>query len=254
MAGPAKEAAAAGRPQEAEVAFLMSCRSGRPATGGDSVESANAKDQLGSLYARLALESGPGVRTSTKRAELGSRAQRLYADSLHTYQARYGLAHEKTRFAAEGLAALEQLSVPAAAPSRPAPSSAIAALAQPRPGQVMTAPRRARGSKNWSAPTLSFPGSTANWAACTHGPRTPLPMGRLFGVKQPSVAHVQSDMPRPGVPAALVCDPARSADRSHARTQASASSAPTGSLVTMLTCLQGVYLDRNPDGKGAGRE
>ena len=124
-----KEAAAAGRLRDAEVAFLMSCRLADRLLGGDSVESANAKYQLGSLYARLALESGPGA--STQRAELGSHAQRLYADSLRTYQARYGPAHEKTRFAAEGLAALQQLSISPAARSSPAPSSTTAALTGP---------------------------------------------------------------------------------------------------------------------------
>ena len=141
-----KEAAAAGRPRDAEVAFLMSCRVADQLLGGDSVESANAKYQLGSLYSRLALESG--LSASTKRAELGSRAQRLYADSLRTYQARYGQAHEKTRFAAEGLAALQQLPFLPAARSSPAPSSATAALAQPR---------QIDNDRAWAAPASPGP-------------------------------------------------------------------------------------------------
>ena len=103
-----KEAAAAGRPRDAEVAFLMACRVADRLKGGDSVESANAKYQLGWLYARLALEGSAGAR----RTELRTRAERLYADSLHTYQVRHGPAHEKTRFAAEGLAALQQPPIP----------------------------------------------------------------------------------------------------------------------------------------------
>ena len=123
-----KEAAAAGRPRDAEVAFLMSCRVADRLKGGDSVESANAKYQLGWLYARLALEGS----ASAKRAELRTRAERLYADSLRTFQAKYGPSHEKTRFAAEGLAALQQPPVPSTARSSSAPSSITAPLPQPR--------------------------------------------------------------------------------------------------------------------------
>jgi hypothetical protein len=123
-----KEAAAAGRPRDAEVAFLMSCQVADRLLGGDSVESANAKYQLGWLYARLAQEGSAGA----ERAELRTRAERLYADSLRTYQAKYGPAHEKTRFAAEGLPALQQPALPPAARSSSAPSGTTAPLPQPR--------------------------------------------------------------------------------------------------------------------------
>ena len=137
-----KEAAAAGRPRDAEVAFLMSCRVADKLKGMDSVESADAKYQLGWLYAGLALEDG-SARAS--RAELRRRAERLYADSLQTYQAKYGQAHEKSRFAAEGLKALGQpvgsaqegTSKPSQAsmpPSRPRRNEAAQA-ASPAPGE-----------------------------------------------------------------------------------------------------------------------
>ena len=100
-----KEAAASGRPRDAEVAFLMSCRVADKLKGMDSVESADARYQLGWLYARLVLEVGSA---KIHHEELRRRAERLYADSLNTYQAKHGSAHEKTRFAAEGLAALSQ--------------------------------------------------------------------------------------------------------------------------------------------------
>ena len=122
-----KEAAAAGRPRDAEVAFLMACRVADRLKGGDSVESANAKYQLGWLYARLALEDS----ASARRAELRTRAERLYADSLRTFQAKYGPAHEKTRFAVEGLAALQQPPVASTARSSSASSSITAPLPQP---------------------------------------------------------------------------------------------------------------------------
>lgn len=114
-----KEAAASGRPRDAEVAFLMACRVADRLLGMDAVESANAKYQLGWLYARLALEGGDG---GASRTELRRRAERLYAESLRTYQARYGPAHEKTRFAAEGLAALRRTPgpVPASQPRQEA--------------------------------------------------------------------------------------------------------------------------------------
>jgi endonuclease G len=130
-----KEAAAAGRLRDAEVAFLMSCRLADKLKGDDSVESANAKYQLGWLYARLALEGGAGA--SPKRAELRRRAEGLYAGSLRTYQARLGPSHEKTRFAAEGLAALQppRSPVPQSTeniPSKPSPQDCLILLPMSR--------------------------------------------------------------------------------------------------------------------------
>jgi uncharacterized protein len=117
-----KEAAASGRPRDAEIAFLMSCRVADTLKGMDSAESADAKYQLGWLYARLALEDGLA---SASRTELRRRAERLYADSLRTYQAKYGPSHEKTRFAADGLAAIGQtLSLVSGSSAKPAQASA----------------------------------------------------------------------------------------------------------------------------------
>ncbi len=116
-----KEAAAAGRPRDAELAFLMSCRVAGALTTGDSVEFADAKYQLGSHYARVALEGNPG--SEGNRAELLRRAESLYADSVQAYRTRYGEAHEKSRFAAQGLATVRQKL--AQAPSAP-PESATA--------------------------------------------------------------------------------------------------------------------------------
>jgi uncharacterized protein YecT (DUF1311 family) len=133
-----KEAAAAGRSRDAEVAFLMACRLAGKLKGADAVESANAKYQLAWLYARLALEDGAGA--SAQRAGLRRRAEGLYADSLRTYQARLGPSHEKTRFAAEGLAALQPRSP---GPENTAkPSQAAVPRSQPRPqAAVVLAPR-----------------------------------------------------------------------------------------------------------------
>jgi hypothetical protein len=100
------EAAAAGRPRDAEAAFLMSCRVADKLRGAASLESADAKYHLGSHYGRLGLYGG--LAAGTDRAELLRRAEPLYLDSLQTYIANYGEAHEKSQLAAEGLAAVRQ--------------------------------------------------------------------------------------------------------------------------------------------------
>ena len=80
-----KEAVASGRPRDAKVAFLMSCRVADRLLGMDSTESADARYQLGWLYARLTLEGGAGA---ANRTEMRRRAEQFYADSLRTYQAK----------------------------------------------------------------------------------------------------------------------------------------------------------------------
>ncbi|MDB5744706.1 MAG: hypothetical protein JWR68_3021 [Polaromonas sp.] len=114
-----KTAAANGRSRDAETAFLMACRVADNLKGADSVESADAKFQLGGHYAQLALAAGSVG--AANRAELLRRAELLYADSLQAYRARYSEGHEKSRSAAEGLAAVRQ-------------TLAQAQLMQPLPG------------------------------------------------------------------------------------------------------------------------
>ena len=104
-----KEAAAAGRSHDAEVAFLMACRVADKLKGPDSVESADARYQLGRHYATLARAAGTPMGAS--RAELLRRAHVAYADSVETYRAKYGDTNEKTRYAAEGLAGVQSPSV-----------------------------------------------------------------------------------------------------------------------------------------------
>lgn len=104
-----KEAAAAGRPRDAEVAFLMSCRVADTLKGRDSAEAADAKYQLGWLYSRIALEGGSSAGAAgANRPEMLKRAELMYSDSVQGYRARYGEGHEKSRFAAEGLASIQQ--------------------------------------------------------------------------------------------------------------------------------------------------
>ena len=101
-----KETAAAGRPRDAEVAFLMSCRVADKFMGANSVDSADARVQLGGHYAKLAREADPAA--GADRAELLRRAELLYSNSSQIYLAKYGQAHEKSRLAAQGLAAVRQ--------------------------------------------------------------------------------------------------------------------------------------------------
>ena len=134
-----KEAAAAGRPHDAEIAFLMACRVADKLKGQESVESADARYQLGRHYATLARAAGTPMGAS--RAELLRRAQVSYADSVETYRARYGDANEKTRYAVEGLAGVQAPSVDqqqvvrplAARPAEPIRSVAAARMPAPAP-------------------------------------------------------------------------------------------------------------------------
>lgn len=133
-----KEAMAGGRDRDAEIAFINACRAAASSTSPDAVEVADAKYQLARHYAGLVQERAP------HRTELLRRAKPLYEESLRVYLARLGDRHEKSRFAAEGLASLKQESVQAATrPTRAPTPEATPAPAQPPapPTQAMGAPR-----------------------------------------------------------------------------------------------------------------
>lgn len=136
-----KEAASAGRPRDAEIAFMMSCRVASQLRSPASVEAADAKYQLGSHYAMLAQE-GQARPADGVRTELLWRSQLLYSDSLNTYHAKLGDAHEKSRFAAEGLAAVRQIlaqaQTPAPVPQQPPPAPASSQAPAPREVEVAT--------------------------------------------------------------------------------------------------------------------
>lgn len=128
-----KEAAAADRPRDAEVAFMMACRASDSLLGSSSPAPADARYQLGRHYASAVLAGDSGA--SPKRAELLKRSEVLYSDSLQSYVAKYGKDHEKSRFAAEGLTKVQQN---AARTGRP-PVTVAAAHARP-PARVVPAP------------------------------------------------------------------------------------------------------------------
>jgi hypothetical protein len=121
-----KEAAAAGRARDAEVAFLMSCRLADRLKGADSIESTDAKYQLGSHYARVALDGRSTA--GAARTELLRRAELLYTDSLQAYRLKYGEGHEMARFAAEGLAAVRRQTLAQVQASIPTPTPAQTAV------------------------------------------------------------------------------------------------------------------------------
>ena len=122
------EAVAAGRPRDAEAAFLMSCRVADKLGGAGSVGSADAKYHLGSHYSRLAHDGG--VAAAADRAELLGRAEPLLQDSLQTYVANYGQAHEKSQLAAQGLAGVRQV-LPQAQKVQDVPATATAPVSVP---------------------------------------------------------------------------------------------------------------------------
>ena len=101
-----REAATSGRLRDAETAFLMSCRVTDKFKGAASVDSADAKFQLGGHYEKVAANAGSGA--DANRVELLWRAQLLYSDSLNTYIAKIGRTDDKTHLAAQGLAAVQQ--------------------------------------------------------------------------------------------------------------------------------------------------
>lgn len=101
-----REFAASGNARDAEVAFLMSCGVADNLKGANSLESADAKYQLGSHYAAVAVAGGSNVPGNPP--ELLNRAERLFSDSSRIYSAQYGAAHEKSRLATAGLEGVRQ--------------------------------------------------------------------------------------------------------------------------------------------------
>ncbi|TWO69834.1 hypothetical protein FN976_18640 [Caenimonas sedimenti] len=138
-----KESAAAGRQRDAEVAFLTACRIGRELGPPGSGVYADAKYQLGRHYAMVARTT----ESDASRPELLRRARVLYTDALQALRAQHGESHEKTRFAAQGLAALPPAGAddeaPKTAKADPAPKPAADPAPKPEPA-VAEAPKPAK--------------------------------------------------------------------------------------------------------------
>jgi hypothetical protein len=133
-----QEAAASGRPRDAELAFIMACRVASKA-GTDPVLLADAKYQLARHYTESARGRDPAFAKDLQR-----RARVLYGDSLRIYAVRLGNTHEKTTFASNALAALD---APAETVAAAAPPAVTPAGPPPTPVPRATAPRPAPESR-----------------------------------------------------------------------------------------------------------
>jgi hypothetical protein len=201
-----REAAAAGRPRDAEVAFLMSCRVAEKLKGADSVESADAKYQLAAHYARLAVASGPAA--GADRPELLKRAERLYSESSQAYAVKYGQANEKSRFAAEGLASARQtLAQVNAGQFNPLPSTTAPTALAP---QVIASQQL--------QPQLSEPPATGVGEPVRPGLQASAsPMPEPFAMARPQPVPVEITKILPNMPRAAGTRAGPSFDCSHAR-------------------------------------
>ena len=166
-----KESASAGRPRDAEVAFLMSCRLADKLKGAASVESADAKYQLGRHYATLA-DDDPSGSAALARAELLWRAQLLYSDSLNAYLATLGATHEKSKFAAEGLASVRQTLAQAQPAPLPGPLVSARAGRASEPVRPPAVRNSAVALAPASAPRKVELAKAASSARQTSGPAT----------------------------------------------------------------------------------
>lgn len=181
-----KDAAASSRPRDAEVAFLMSCRLADKLKGANSVESADGKYLLGGHYAQQAL--GAGSAQDASRQELLRRSEFLYLDSLRIYSAAYGQADERSRSAADGLAAVRQT------------------LAQAPTAQPAHVPEKTPQATSMASPALQ---------SASASPPAPLarpPVRRVEVAKAALPASAEPQAERPGMrsDASFDCSRARS--------------------------------------------
>lgn len=183
-----KEAAAAGRPRDAEAAFLMACRSAEEVRN-DPIPLADAQYQLGRHYAQVAAPPD-----APKRAELLKRAEALYASSLQVYLKHRGATHEKTRFAQEGLDALHRLVAGTAEPMVVAPNAEEQRMADatkvvgnaPQPAAAPPAVVAAPAGDKPAAPVAPPPAAARPAAPAPVAKATPAP----GGPEQPEPAEV----------------------------------------------------------------
>lgn len=117
----ANEAADAGRPHDAEIAYLMACRVADKFKGAGSVAAADARYELARYYGKLADASD---KNAPNCGEILRRAELMYSDAHQLYRASYGADHEKSRLAAQGLAGVQQTLMSQAGVQAPAPSAA----------------------------------------------------------------------------------------------------------------------------------
>lgn len=190
-----KEAAAAGKARDAEVAFLMACRSAE-GLRSDAVPLADAQYQLARHYAQLAAVPG-----AARRDELLRRAEGLYAASVQAYRQHRGEDHEKTRFAMDGLAKLQALKAGPPAAAQPAVAAASAPAAA-------DATRISGANPQPPAPAAAAPAPVPAQAATPAAPSPkakPVQEARSTPVPPPAV---KAETPAPAAaPAAATAEP-----------------------------------------------
>ena len=153
-----KEAFASGRQRDAEIDFLNACRNADVVPVTDGVSLADAMYQLARLYGNLVIAGAPN------RPELRRRAEELYTASLQEYRSHYGERGEKTRFAREGLAAVEQAgSTPVAAHAAARPHATAVAAPAAHPAHAAT--HAAASSPPHTEPHQETHGATRSAAA-----------------------------------------------------------------------------------------
>jgi hypothetical protein len=157
-----KEAAAAGRARDAEVAFISACRAANEASD-QPMRLADAKYQLARHYAQLAQSGEAG-----KRIEMLQRAEKLYADSAFAFAARHGNGYDKVGFANEGLAAVRQALAQGGSSAQPETSTMGAAADAGTKTKPSTPAPAAVAAKPAPAPaTVAAPKPEAPKAAAT---------------------------------------------------------------------------------------
>lgn len=169
-----KEAAAAGQARDAELSFLMACRAAKGSTDPNGLPLADAQYQLARHYADLA--AVPNVQ---HRDELLKRAQALFGASFASYQQRYGAGSERTRFAQEGLASVQQ-----SLGTQVAGGPAAAAAAAPAASEAVAPPE----SPVAAAPMVPAPAAASAMAAASAPQALPAPeaLARSTGRKPPT--------------------------------------------------------------------
>ncbi|MES2632352.1 MAG: hypothetical protein V4669_05235 [Pseudomonadota bacterium] len=184
-----KEAAAAGRDRDAEVAFLAACKLEPPQPGAAAtLARADAKYNLGRHYASLAQEG------AANRGELSARAAILLHQSLAVYQAQLGAEHEKVKFAAQAISVLQ------GGQAEPARSGEQVAAVAPPPAVTRTTPASATQPATPSkANTPSQPNPPVSSPTASVAPATsPKPLRKA---SEPDRTVVATARPKPAAPA-----------------------------------------------------
>jgi hypothetical protein len=210
-----KEADASGRQRDAEVAFLNACHTAA-LVKGDAMPLADAMYQLARHYANSAAFGAQPAR------ELYARAEHLYSASLLAYQARLGTGAEKTKFAAEGLKTVQQVTghggpvvsvakappaappppvaaaqppaaPPAAAPATPTPTLAAAPVLAPAPAPAVRA-EAGKAKAREAAPKTAATHASKTASAEAPG-RAPTRASNMATAEPPKAAAAEAPKP-----------------------------------------------------------